>query len=279
MKVFMSVDMEGISGICHPDEVMPGRPGYEYGRKMMAADVNAAIDGALEAGATEIVVADSHDGMRNLPLHELALDKPVRLISGVMRQNEMVEGLDSSFDAALFIGYHARAGDPIGILSHTYAPKQFHKVEVNGAEVGEAQINAGVAGCFGVPVAMLSGDQALKAEASRFLGDVPVAVVKRAIDRMSAEFLNQSESLRRIREAASEGLRNLGQRSPYRFETPATMRIAMVNATQANLVATIPGTKRGDGTDVFFEHADFREIYRFMVAAMLIAMFCTDADF
>jgi len=279
MKIYISADIEGVSGICHPDEVMPGRPDYDYGRKLMANDINAAIEGALEGGATDILVSDSHDGMRNLRLADLKLHPAARLIAGVTRQNEMVEGLDGTFDAALFIGYHAKANNKSGILSHTYAPKQFYQVEINGNEVGESQINAAVAGYYGVPAAMFSGDQELEEEVRSFLGDVPIAMVKRAIDRFSAEFLSPEESYKRIKETAARSLKELSKRQVFTFEPPITMNITMCTPTQAYMVATIPGTRRIKGTGVTFTHNDFCEVYHFMVAAMLIGMFCTDKDY
>lgn len=277
MKVFISVDMEGISGVCHSDDVIPGKPGYERARLSMAQDVNAAVEGALAAGATDILVNDSHLMMRNMRLPDL--HPKARLISNVMKPDAMMEGVGSHFDAAFFIGYHAMANDPVGVLCHTYGPKQFYKVEINGVEVGESAINAGVAGYFGVPVAMLSGDQALEAEAQSFLGDVPVAVVKRAVDRLSAEFVSPAESARRIRETAKHALEEINQRKVFTFEPPVAMRITMTTPTLAMMTSLIPGSVRSGAAEVTFTHDDYLVVYRFMIAALVISLFCTDPDF
>lgn len=277
MKVFVSVDMEGISGVCHSEDVKPGLPGYEQARQRMAGDLSAAVEGALAAGATDILVNDSHMWMRNV--RPVDVPPRVRIISGLMKPDMMMEGISRDLDAAFFIGYHAMAGDPVGVLNHTFAPKQFRKVEINGMEVGETAINAGVAGLLGVPVAMLSGDQALEAEARSFLGDVPVAVVKRAMDKFCAEFVPVDESRRRITETAMRALREVRQRRVFTFESPVTMRITMTSSTMAMMAALIPGCARTGPREVTFTDEDYLVVFRFMTVAKLVAMFCTDPVF
>jgi D-amino peptidase len=162
MRVYVSVDMEGIAGVVHESQTDPTNPVFasEYGRfrRLMTAEANAAVDGALAAGATKIVVNDSHWFMRNLLAEEL--NPAAELVSGDPKPRSMVQGIEASFDAALFIGYHARAGTGNAILDHTYADR-IHEVRLNGKPVGELGINAAFAGIHGVPVALVSGDAAL----------------------------------------------------------------------------------------------------------------------
>jgi len=178
MRVYISVDMEGVAGVVHESQTDPTNPAcaaeYARFRRLMTAEANAAIEGALAAGATKLVVNDSHWFMRNLLAEEL--HQAAELLSGDPKPQSMVEGIDGGFDAALFIGYHARAGTRHAILDHTYADR-IHDVRLNGRPVGELGINAAFAGVAGVPVALVSGDSALVAEARELLGDHVAAVV------------------------------------------------------------------------------------------------------
>src|SRR6266513_280779 len=162
MRVYISVDMEGIAGVVHESQTDPTTPAFaaEYGRfrRLMTAEANAAVEGALAAGATRVLVNDSHWFMRNLLAEEL--HQAAELVSGDPKPRSMVQGIDAGFDAALFIGYHARAGTRNAILDHTYADR-IHDVRLNGKSVGELGLNAGVAGVHGVPIALVSGACAL----------------------------------------------------------------------------------------------------------------------
>ena len=168
MRVYISVDMEGVAGVVHEDQTDPIDPRHagEYNRfrRLMTGEANAAIEGALAAGAKTILVNDSHWLMRNLLAEEL--HPAAELLSGGPKLRSMVEGVDEGFDAALFVGYHARAGTGHAIIDHTYTSR-VHEARLNGQPVGELAINAALAGTYGVPVALVSGDQALAAEAAR----------------------------------------------------------------------------------------------------------------
>src|SRR5439155_494039 len=185
----ISVDMEGIAGVVHESQTDPTTPAFaaEYGRfrRLMTAEANAAVEGALAAGATRVLVNDSHWHMRNLLAEEL--HQAAELVSGDPKPRSMVQGIDAGFDAALFIGYHARAGTRNAILDHTYADR-IHEVRLNGKPVGELGLNAGLAGVHGVPVALVSGDSALAAEAKDLLGaGVATVIVKQAVSRHAAK--------------------------------------------------------------------------------------------
>jgi D-amino peptidase len=168
LKVFISVDMEGISGIVHSDQTTSGTAEYAAGRKWMAQDVNAAVEGALEAGATEVVVNDSHGSMRNIDPDDL--DFRAILISGSPKPLSMMQGIDASFAACLFIGYHAKAGTEDAILDHTISSSVVRAIRVNGAELPELGLNAAIAGYYGVPVVLVSGDTAVCRQAGEVLG-------------------------------------------------------------------------------------------------------------
>jgi len=202
VRVYISVDMEGIAGVVHESQTDPASPAFapEYARfrRLMTAEANAAVEGALAAGATRVLVNDSHWHMRNLLAEEL--HQAAELVSGDPKPRSMVQGIDAGFDAALFIGYHARAGTRNAILDHTYADR-IHEVRLNGKPVGELGLNAGVAGVHGVPVALVSGDSALAAEAKDLLGDgVATVIVKEAVSRHAAKSVAPAVACRMIRE-------------------------------------------------------------------------------
>jgi len=184
MKVFMSVDMEGISGVVTGEQTDESHPLYKNAQKWMIADVNAAIDGALSAGAAEIIVNDSHGKMTNLVLEEL--NPKAKLVSGANKPLFQMEGVQAC-DAAMFVGYHSRAGTSLTTLDHTYWGSLIDAVMVNGGEVGEPEFNAVLAGAFDVPVVFLSGDEVTCEKAKDFIGEwLEVVAVKRAVGRCSA---------------------------------------------------------------------------------------------
>ena len=214
MRVYVSVDMEGIAGVVHEDQTNPVEPrcGPEYARfqRLMTAEANAAIRGAFAGGATRVVVNDSHWNMRNLLAEEL--DERAELISGDPKPLSMMEGIADGFDAAFFVGYHAMAGTATAVLDHTYTDL-VAQARLNGRPIGELGINALLAGSFGVPVVLVTGDQATCAEGREWLGTgVGVVPVKTAIGRGAARSVAPAEACRRI-EAA--------YRQPRLFAEPA----------------------------------------------------------
>ena len=261
MRVFLSVDMEGIAGIAHEDQTDPrAEHAAEYARscRLMTGEANAAIEGALDAGATAVWVSDSHWYMRNLIADEL--HEAAELISGGPRALSMVEGIDGGFDAAIFVGYHARAGTGRAVIDHTYT-SLVHEVRINGVPWGELGLNAAMAGYYGVPVAMVSGDQALAAEAASLLGDgVECVVVKEALGRFSARSLAPAESRRRIRAGAARALAR--SHGPFTAGTPVTVEVEFALTQQADMAELVPGAERTSGRTVRYTHADYREAFR-----------------
>jgi len=209
MRVYISVDMEGIAGVVHESQTDPTTPAFaaEYGRfrRLMTAEANAAVEGALAAGATRVLVNDSHWFMRNLLAEEL--HQAAELVSGDPKPRSMVQDIDGGFDAALFIGYHARAGTRNAILDHTYADR-IHDVRLNGKPVGELGLNAALAGVHGVPVALVSGDSAVATEAKDLLGQgVGTVIVKEAVSRHAAKSVAPAAACRMIREEVPRALK------------------------------------------------------------------------
>ena len=262
MRVYISVDMEGVAGVVHEDQTDPTDPRHagEYNRmrRLMTSEANAAVEGALAAGATRILVNDSHWLMRNLLAEEL--HPAAELLSGGPKLRSMVEGIELGFDAALFVGYHAMAGTRHAVIDHTYTGI-VHQARLNGRPVGELAINAALAGSYGVPVAMVSGDQALGSEAKALLGDgVETVVVKHAVGRFAARSVAPSESCRRIREGAAACLRRT--HVPFTEGAPIRLEVEFALAHMADMAELLPGSVRTGGRTLEYVHDDYWEVFR-----------------
>ena len=262
MRVYISVDMEGIAGVVHESQTDPASPAFapEYARfrRLMTAEANAAVEGALAAGATRVVVNDSHWFMRNLLAEEL--HQAAELVSGDPKPRSMVQAIDAGFDAALFIGYHARAGTRNAILDHTYADR-IHEVRLNGKPVGELGLNAGVAGVHGVPVALVSGDSALAAEAKDLLGaGVATVIVKQAVSRHAAKSVAPAVACRMIREEVPRALERT--HAPFTLRAPVTLEVDFAMTIHADMAELCPGATRTAGRTVAFTHPDYGEVFR-----------------
>ena len=262
MRVYVSVDMEGVAGVVHEDQTDPIDPRHagEYNRmrRLMTAEANAAVEGALAAGAQRVVVNDSHWLMMNLLAEEL--HPAAELLSGGSKLRSMVEGVEEGFDAALFVGYHARAGVGRAIIDHTYTDR-VHEARLNGRPVGELALNAALAGTYGVPVALVTGDQALAAEARDLLGAaVETVVVKQAVGRFAARSVAPSVACRLIREGT---IAALGRRhEPLRLPAPIRLEVEFAATQMADMAELVPGSVRASGRTVSFTHDDYREVFR-----------------
>jgi D-amino peptidase len=245
MKVLIAADMEGVSGVVDWEQVIPGHGEYDRFRRLMTGDVNAAIRGAFEAGAVEVIVTDGHHHNRNLLLEEL--DPRVRLNSGGPTPLAMVQGVDDNgIEAVLFIGYHARAGAHPAILDHTWA-LSVTNLWLNGQLVGEIGLNAAVCGHFGVPVVMISGDQTATAEAVELLGEIEVAVVKQARGQRAAECLPPERAQQKIYEAVVRAVNRVkaGHVSPpFQLEPPLTVTVEFAQSIMSDRAAVMPGANR-----------------------------------
>jgi len=271
VKVFISVDMEGISGLTDPEDVLPGGSDYERGRVFMTSDANGAIMGAFDAGATEVLVNDSHWTARNLLLEQL--DPRARSNKGFHRPMCMVQGLDPSYDAAVFIGYHSCAGTEGGVLNHTLLGKEVQNLLLNGQPIGETRLNALMAGHYGVPVAFVAGDSAVCVEARSVLGeDLPAYPVKEGIDMFAATCLHPDVTQQGIREGVAAALREIGSREPYRMDGPYTFGLEWNSTTIASTCEYIPSIKKPTPRTTEYTTSDLPEAMRVIFAQCILAL-------
>lgn len=262
MRVFISVDMEGITGVTCWDDVEKTHPSYERFRKIMTAEVNAAIEGALMGKATTILVNDSHGGMRNILIEEL--NPKAHLISGSPKPLGMMCGVDSGFDVAFLVGCHAREGTPKAILNHTWSSSRVHRCTFNGVELGEVGINSALAGYYGVPVGFVAGDQAATDEAHALLGNhLQTVAVKQAFTREAARNLSLEYAHGRIRMAAQEAVKGPNP-EPFVIQPPVTVGIEFKTTIQAESAALMPGSKLVTGNKVEWTGEDMVEAFKAM---------------
>lgn len=260
LKVFISVDMEGVAGVIHWDDVSRRGEDYPLFRKLMTQETNAAIEGALEAGATEILVRDSHGSARNI-LPDLLRPEAELLRDWSGGPMSMMEGIDETFDAVIFIGYHARAGTPNAVLKHTMTGR-FYDVELNGIKMPEAGINAFIAGQFGVPVVLVAGDLAIIKQAKELFGDIETVAVKEGIGK-AAKMLHPKKAQEMIKKKTRQALKRLKDFKPYKLSSPYTMKITYTDEEIAHRSSWVPGAKRVGDRAVAFTSDDFMEVLKF----------------
>lgn len=262
LKVFISVDMEGVVGTVTGDQLGP--QGFEYPRfrEFMTNEVLAAIEGAKSAGATEFLVADSHGNGENLLIEKFPKD--VQIVRSWPRPLVMMQGIDESFAAAIFLGYHASATNPSGVRAHTMSSANFADLRLNGVSVPEAGLNAAIAGHFNVPVVMISGDDAIVKEAKALLGDIEGAVVKWALGFHAAKTLTPEASYDLIREKAKRAIGRVKDFKPYRLKTPVDLEVRFKNYRPAEVLAYLPIVERTDAHSIRFRGRDILEVTRFL---------------
>jgi D-amino peptidase len=259
LKVFISVDMEGVCGVVSWDDVTVGGTDYGLFRKLMTQETNAAIEGALAAGATEIVVRDGHDTGRNI-LPDLLRPEARLLRDWSYGPLSMMEGIDKTFDAVVFIGYHARASTPNAVLKHTMTTKLLDVI-INGKKMPEAGINGLMAGYFGVPVVLVSGDQAIAAQAKELFGDIETAVVKEAI-ATAALSLHPAKAQELIKQKTTAALKRLKDFKPYKLAPPYTLDVSFADEAGAQKASWIPGAVRKDEHTVSFTAGDVMDLMK-----------------
>ncbi len=269
-KVFISVDMEGIWGVVHGDQTSAAGQDYGAARKWMAEDVNAVIEGLFEAGAAEIVVNDSHGSMRNILADDL--HPRASLVSGSPKPLSMMQGIDASYDACIFIGYHARAGTASATLDHTISGSAMYSIKINGREQPELGINAAIAGYYKVPVIMLSGDAETCSQAKSLLGNEIVTVaVKDALGRYAAKLLPREEAKNRLRAGAKEAILKKEKVVPFRLSAPFEFELEFHNSGQAEMPSLIPQVKRTGARSVAFSADDFIQGFKLLRALIALA--------
>ncbi len=270
MKVYISTDFEGVAGIVDWDQILVGSHDYDMGRRLLLGEVNAAIDGARDAGASAFVVNDSHSSMRNLDPEQLHGE--ASLLSGKHKPLYMMEGLDASFDAIFFIGYHGSIGAERATLSHSYNPRAIWEARINGEVAGETALNALVAAHFGVPIALVTGDQTTIEEANRLSPSPQGAVVKRAVTRFAAESLHPTVARERIRIAAREALAVTRLKSAPVFPSPTTIEVTFLTADMAEMSAWIQGVERvpGEPRMVRYGGSDLLVLFQTFVTIVML---------
>ena len=261
-KVFISADMEGITGVVQPAQLGP--EGFEYGRarEWMTAEVNAAIAGIRAAGAAEIVVCDSHGNGQSVLIDRLPDD--VRIVRGFPRPLEMMQGIDESFAAAVFIGYHASEWTANAVRGHTISSARLLGVKLNGMEVSEGIYSAALAGQFGVPVAFVSGDRLAVTQVQRIAPAAEGAIVKEPYGYHTAMTLTPARGQALIREGLSRAMGKLGSLQPYRIRTPIELEVGFKLTIDAERAAFVPGLSRSDAHNVKGSFKDMTEITKLL---------------
>lgn len=271
MRIYVSVDMEGITGLVDADDVQPGGRDYERGRLMMAEDVNAAIRGAVAAGATDITVNDAHGPMRNL-LPE-ALHPAARLIRGKPKQMLMLEGLTPQHDAAVFVGYHSRAG-ALGVLSHSFMGHEIEDMWLDGRPVGEIGLAHATAAAIGVPVTALTGDDCACTEMTEWDASVRTVAVKYARDRFSADLRPSEEARAAIEKTVAASL-SVPPKAPPAAAAPSTLAVRWQSASIASTLLGIPGVTSPDSRTVQAQ-GTLPDLYRLFGVWMRVAASLTN---
>jgi D-amino peptidase len=262
LKVYISVDMEGIAGIVTADQLSP--TGFEYARarEFMTGEALAAIAGARDAGATQIVVSDSHGNGENLLIDKFPPD--VTIIRSWPRPLMMMEGIDSSFAAAVFIGYHASTTNTAGVRAHTISSAHLAAVEVNGTAMPESGINAAIAGYFGVPIVAISGDNVAVAEAQALIGAMEGAVVKQAISFHAAATMTPEAAQLLVRQKVKAGVQRHASLRPYVVRSPVRLDVTFKNYTPAEMLTFLPIVQRTSSHGIRFEGRDILQVSRFL---------------
>ena len=266
LKIFISADMEGVVGVVSDAQIGPGGFEYERFRGFMTAEVNACIEAAREAGATEILIADAHGNGQNLLVERLPDD--VMLVRSWPRPMGMMEGIDSSFDGVIFLGYHASTANERGVRAHTFSSANVTAVRLNGMSMSEASVNAAIAGHFGVPVIMVSGDNVAVAETQVIIGDVEGAVVKWAKGFHSAQTLMPEAAYRVIRDRTKAAIARIDDFQPYVLEAPFRLELSLKHYRPVELLSYLPNVERVNSHTVRFVGQDILEVARFLSVAL-----------
>jgi len=265
MRLYISSDMEGVAGVCAWEQVdaRTPHPEYERYRAFYTYEVVAAIEGARSAGATEILVNDSHGPMRNLLLEELPTG--VRVIFGARKPFSMVQN-GGGFDGAFFIGYHGAIGDADAVLAHTYTPSVVYEVRLNGVVCSEATLNAALLGYWNVPVLLVSGDRTTVDGVRTMMPWVRGVTVKESIGMFAADSISPVAARRAIYEGAAAAVSDRAAARAYDVASPVVLDVQLAKVEQADLVATIPGFERTGARSVRFIDPEMPVVFKAFVA-------------
>ncbi len=259
LRIFISVDVEGLGGVGTPAMTSSSGKDYAVSRRLATDEVNAVVAAIFRHGPAEILVNDSHGDMQNL-LHT-ELDPRVQYIQGAVKPYGMVEGLDASFDGAIFLGYHARAGTAGGFLAHT-GSGAVKGLWINEMEAGEGEMNAAFAGALGVPVIMAAGDSTFVEQFSANVPGARMVVTKTAMTPVSARLLHPTVVRERLAEATGQALAGISGARPLHPGDPVRVRLRLADVTTPQILEAIPGVRQVDGFTVEFTADSMADAYR-----------------
>jgi D-amino peptidase len=262
LKIYISVDMEGVTGVVTGDQLSPQGFEYQRFREFMTQEANTAIEAAFAGGATEIVVSDSHGNGESLLIEKMP--KNITLVRSWPRPLMMMQGIDDTFAGAIFIGYHASTTNPEGVRAHTMSSANLADIQLNGVSVPEAGINAAIAGHFGVPVIMVSGDDAAVKEITGLLGNIEGAVVKWNYGFHSARTLMPEAANDLIRERVRRSMVRINEFKPYKVSTPVRLDVRFKNYRPAEVLSYLSIVQRTDAHSIRFQGRDMIETSKFL---------------
>ncbi|MEO0094502.1 MAG: M55 family metallopeptidase [candidate division WOR-3 bacterium] len=263
LNIFISFDLEGISGVTSWKEMRKDSPDLLRVRRIATQEVNSAIRGVRKSGIEigEILICDSHASGENLLIEEL--EPGINLIKGTQRNYYMMEGLNENFDVVFFIGYHAMVGTEAGMMDHSYSSSLIYNIKINGQYVGESEINAGIAGHYGVPLGLVSGDDKLIQEIKRFFGPgVETVITKSSISRFCAKCRHPVDVQKEIELKAGRVVRKINRLKPFKFKYPINAEVEMINSLFGDAIKSLPGLKRVSARRFLFKSKDILEFYR-----------------
>lgn len=268
LKIYISADIEGVSGVVNKDHISPDGYDYQRARMLMTKEVNAAVEGAIEAGAKEIIVNDSHGPMTNIIIE--ALNSKANLITGTPKKLGMMEGIDDSYDAVIMIGYHSKMNSA-GVLAHSYHGGVVSDISINGKSAGEFFINASIAGYFDVPVILVSGDNILSDEVSEINNKIENIVVKTAQGRYAAKCISPEIVHEMIREKVEMALLKIDNIPSTTESGPIELKVSFLNSGLAEVASIMPRTELIAPNVVLYNADNIIESYRAMMAMIQIA--------
>ncbi len=269
MKIYISADIEGIWGVVSRKHTGGDSLDYQRARKLMTAEVNLVCEILWENGVKEILVNDSHGPMDNLLIEEL--DPKVSLISGYPKAASMMEGLDESFDGAMLIGYHPKAGTAKGIFDHTYAGREIRSLKLNGSEVGEAGLNARVAAHFNVPVILVSGDERLCEDVKEEIGNIETVAVKVALSRFCAKNIPFDTMKKTYKSAIKRAVESIDSFPALNVSEDPVLEITFHQSIMAEVAESIPNIKKMGNNTICYQGKDMIDLYRVMRSAVTLA--------
>ncbi len=266
INLFISFDLEGISGVTSWKEMRKDSPDLLRIRRIATQEVNSAIRGARNSGLEigEILICDSHASGENLLIDEL--EPGINLIKGTQRNYYMMEGLNQDFDIVFFIGYHSMVGTEAGMMDHTYSSSSIYNIKINGIYVGESEINAGIAGHYGVPLGLVSGDDKLAKEIEKFFGhNVETVITKYSISRFCARCRHPADVQKEIELKAQRAVKKINKLKPFKFKYPINAEIEILNSLLGDAIKSLPGLKRISARKFVFKSKDILEFYRHLI--------------